>query len=99
MTHTLEVLNSSGHLTLTWNPSDPNEVQKAKEEVEQLRAAGYSFFAVIEDQDAVEAGNGTLLVHRIAAPAVTPVVPKHESPSKTPSKGQRTIAMRPMAGG
>lgn len=90
---TLEVLDSSGHLTLTWDPSDPEQVQKAKEEVEQLRAAGYSFFAVVEATgDEVAAGNGTLIVRRVE----NPVKPTLTLP---PVKPTRNVAVRPMAGG
>lgn len=110
MTHTLEVLDSSGHLTLTWDPSDPEQVRKAREEVERLRAAGYTFFAVVgaTGADEVEAGNGTLIVQRVESPfSALPA----QAPSKPPKKGRpskvaptqqpptRTIAMRPMKGG
>lgn len=112
MTHILEVLDSSGHLTLTWDPSDTEQVRKAREEVERLRAAGYSFFAVVGSQgaDEVEAGNGTLIVQRVESPFVqVPAQPE----AKPPKKGRppkvapapatqpptRTIAMRPMKGG
>lgn len=115
MLDSLEVLDASGHLTLTWDPTDPEQVSKAREEVERLRAAGYSFFAVVGSQgkDEVDAGNGTLLVERVKDPvraipaAPAPEKPRRGRPRKNqalpppapPVPGQRNIAVRPMAGG
>lgn len=116
MLDTLEVLDASGHLTLTWDPSDEEQVAKAREEVETLKKAGYSFFAVVGSQgsDEIEAGNGTLLVERIADPIRPSPTPRPSRlaeeppcldvalPPKKPkggSGGRRVVAVRPMAGG
>jgi hypothetical protein len=107
VTDSLEVLNGEGHLTLTWDPAIPAEVAKARDEVERLRAAGYSFFAVVGSKgaDEVEAGNGTLLVERIADPIRPPPAVPAKKPQGRPPKNpppepdRRTVAVRPMAGG
>jgi hypothetical protein len=63
----LHVLNASGHLTLTWNPADSVDVARARKEVEDLRAAGYSFFAVegATGIDEIEKGKGHLVVKKV----------------------------------
>lgn len=63
----LEVLDASGHLTLTWDPNNEAETAKARVEVERLRAAGYSFFTVFgaNGKDEISAGNGKLFVERL----------------------------------
>lgn len=94
MTDTLEILDNSGHLTLTWDPTNKEQVQKAREEVERLRAAGYSFFAVV-GADEVAAGNGTLVVRRIE----DPVEPVEVLPKEKEKPRRRNVAVRPMAGG
>ena len=43
----LEIMNGSGHITLTWDPSNPDDVAKARKEIDDLKAAGYTFFAVV----------------------------------------------------
>ena len=48
MTHTLEVLNPSGHLTLSWTPDDPASRERAEQEFERLKVDGYAFFATPE---------------------------------------------------
>ena len=62
----LYILDASGHLTLTWNPDDAADVARARAEVENLRAAGYSFFAIegAEGVDELERGKGHLVVRR-----------------------------------
>lgn len=76
MTDTIEVLNGSGHLSLTWDPSNPEEVAKAKEEVEALKAAGYTFFEVAE---------GNLIVERVKDPVRPPPYEAAPSPEPGPS--------------
>lgn len=101
MFDTLEVLGSSGHITVTWNPEDPAEVAKARAEVESLRAAGYSFFAVVgETEDPLAEGRGSLIVERVASPIkgdATPTPAPAIAPE--PKKGRRNVAVRHMQGG
>lgn len=74
--YVLEVLDSSGHLTLTWDPANPDEVAKAREEVKRLKEVGYTFYAVVgaTGDDEVDAGNGTLIIQRIDDPICPPSV-------------------------
>lgn len=103
----LEVLNGSGHLVLTWNPSVPEEVEKARAEVESLKAAGYTFYAVVGAQgDEIEAGDGQLIVERVSTPIrlLPPVggVPKGKKgrkPKEVKPTGVRHVAVRQMQGG
>lgn len=115
MSDTLEVLNGSGHLTLSWNPEDPDEVARARETVNHLKSQGYTFFVVAGSvgDDAVEQGAGRIIVDRIEDPTAPPLTIAPEAPaslaleaSETPKvttppkgKGRRHVAVRPMAGG
>lgn len=68
-TDTLEVLNGRGHLSLSWDPENADEVAAARAEVEQLKKAGYSFFLVNDvPADEVAAGHGALDVRKIDDP-------------------------------
>lgn len=42
--HTMIIMDSSGHTTVTWNPEDADSVRDAKREFKRLRDAGYSAF-------------------------------------------------------
>lgn len=106
MAHTLEVLNGSGHLTLTWDEADAAQVAATREEVARLKAAGYSFFLVDgSPADEVAAGHGELRCQRVAEPpGLSAAEPPAEGPSN-PRRGRalpratRTVAVRPQAGG
>lgn len=68
---TLSILNHSGDLKLTWNHEDAAERERIRAEVEQLRAAGYTFFLVDgSPADEVTAGQGELVVKRLTADEV-----------------------------
>lgn len=78
---TLEVLNGSGHLSLSWDPENEREVAEARAEVERLKAAGYSFFLVNDGPaDEVAAGHGALDVVRIEDPILTLSVHENTPP-------------------
>lgn len=86
MRDTLEVLNVSGHLSLSWDPENEQEVAEVRAEVERLRAAGYSFF-LVEDggpADAVAAGRGALNVRRIMDPILPPSIHEPTPPIMEP---------------
>lgn len=42
--HVMEVMDHTGHQTVTWDPSDEASVADAREQFNRLRAAGYSIF-------------------------------------------------------
>lgn len=105
--HTLEVLNRSGHLTLKWNPEDPEDVAKAREAVAALKAEGYTFFAVAgrTGVDEVAAGNGYLIVDRVEdpveyrpAPPAAAAAPEGPPPKKR-GRPPKTASPPPAKGG
>ena len=59
---TLEVLNESGHLRVTWDPENPEETEAARKTIEDLKTQGYSFFEVEGEKD------GVLEVRRVEEP-------------------------------
>ena len=102
----LYVLDASGHLTLTWNPDDAADVARARAEVENLRAAGYGFFAIegAEGVDELEHGKGHLVVRR--ADQVVQEVPAKRRGRPPGSKNvpkaepkTKHVAVRQMRGG
>lgn len=114
MIHTVEVLDRSGHLSLTWDPEIPESVERARGDFETLRQAGYSFFRVVDQTEAERfAGSeGALLVKRVDADEVAPVAEPVEKvraaqrrgrghPQKPAgaAPGERVVAVRPMRGG
>jgi len=42
--NTLEVLGPSGHVTLEWDPKDPESVATARAEFNRLKKCGFVFF-------------------------------------------------------
>lgn len=110
MNATIQVLNGRGHLTLEWNPEDPQEAAGIRAEVENLKAAGYSFW-LTEDApaDEVAAGRGKLLVKRIEDPVKELTAPDddgdlpYEAPAVTSKRRGRppreAVAVRPQRGG
>jgi len=57
MTRTMEILDPSGHLVLTWDPADEASVTRARDEFERLKGCGFAFFM----SDAPEAPKVTRL--------------------------------------
>jgi len=99
---TLEVMNRSGHLTLSWDSDNDQEVAAIREEVARLKEAGYSFFLADDTPaDEVAAGKGSLSVRRIEDPTQLPEEPEtSETPApKRRGRPARTVAMAPMRGG
>lgn len=41
---TLEIPDASGHMTVRWDPDNPEEVAEVQGVVDRLKAQGYSFF-------------------------------------------------------
>lgn len=85
MKDVLEVLNGRGHLTLKWDPDDPDEVAEARAMVESLKKDGYTFFVAEQiSDDEVGRGGGTLLVKRIADPTA-------EEPEEAPAPEPKSL--------
>jgi hypothetical protein len=82
----MDVLDATGHLSLTWDPADPESVSKAKAEFEQLKAAGFAFFST--------AGKTALRLGRTGELRGELVQTKEFEP-----EAARTVAVRPMRGG
>lgn len=99
MDSTIEVLNGSGHLSMKWDPADPEEVARARAEALHLYEAGYSFFLVDDTPaDPIAAGRGELVVRRMEADDVVPQLAEAESEGK-PKRAKRAVAIQRMAGG
>lgn len=98
MLHSLEVLNSSGHLTITWDPHKAEEVGEARAMVEKLREEGYTFFVVAGStgKDEVEQGNGMILVRRIEDPTEDlPPEPGEATASPRPKRARKKTPGKP----
>lgn len=98
--YVLQVLDRTGDLTLTWNPDDPDEVAEIRVEVERLKAAGYTFFAVVgaTGTDPVDAGAGTLIVRHVSSPLDPPAddeLPQQPETPTDPLCGGKTAAGKP----
>ena len=92
MTHVLEVMDASGHLTLTWDPDKPDEVAQARAEFARLKAAGFAFFAT-----ACGGTEDAQTVKRLGTTGELRVVP--EQVKAFAPHARRTVAVRPMRGG
>ena len=64
----LSVLNESGDTQIKWSHDNPEEQAAARQQIADLKAAGYSFFLVTGDPaDEVAAGAGELEMRRVEA--------------------------------
>jgi hypothetical protein len=93
MTCELQIMDGSGHLTLSWDPADPETIARAEAEFERLKAAGYAFFATPASPHPVEA----LSAEALAASGALDVRP--EKVKEFHPRRSRTVAVRPMVGG
>lgn len=50
--HVMNVMDSSGHTTVTWDPTDTDSIRDAQREFDGLRARGYSAFRMTAVGDA-----------------------------------------------
>lgn len=101
---TLFILNSTGDMQLTWDHTDPAEIEKARAELQALKDAGYEFFLVDgTPADAIAAGAGTLNCRRANVadllPAEPPIdeqaapqeqAPARRGPGRTPTNEKTT---------
>jgi hypothetical protein len=86
--NTLEILDPSGHLTLSWNPNDPAEVEKARAEFARLKGCGFAFFASEQDEKPkLRIGRSGRLEGRLV------------QVKEFDTEAERTVAVRPMRGG
>jgi hypothetical protein len=108
--HVMEVLDPTGHLSLTWDPEDEASVAKARAEFERLKAAGYTFYSVPVRLNAFgeRAGEVSVEVGAVPAPPDAPAPKRRgfgrrkqpEGPVKEfEPKSERTVATPPMRGG
>lgn len=86
--NTLEILDVSGHLTLSWNPHDASDVERAKQEFARLKAAGFAFFSSEQDErPKLRIGTSGRLEGRLV------------QVKEFDTEAERTVAVRPMRGG
>lgn len=95
----MEVLDPTGHLSLTWDPQDGASVDKARADFQRLKEAGYAFFVdQVEDAAEVErwkTGRGRKPALVTAGSLdVRPVQTKEFQPL-----ARRTTAVPPLRGG
>ena len=106
MTGTMEIMDATGHVTLTWDIDKPETVETARAEFERLKAAGFAFF-VDASEDAEEVMGwptrgrppawtkvGHLHVRSDETAAPVPVQAREFDPRR-----RRTTAVRPLVGG
>jgi hypothetical protein len=48
---TMQIMDRSGHTSVTWDPETPAEVRAARETFNSLRSEGYNAFRVEEDNE------------------------------------------------
>lgn len=93
----LEVMDPTGHLTLSWNPDDPESVAKAGAEFERLKEAGYAFFSTTDEN---AAGVKRLTKKVLTESRSLDVRPAEPTQTKTfNARARRTVAVPPMRGG
>lgn len=51
--HVMNIMDHTGHSTVTWDPNDPQSVADARREFERLRRDGYSAFRMEATGDSV----------------------------------------------
>lgn len=86
----MEVLDPSGHVTLKWDPDDPESVKKAEAEFGKMRDAGFAFFSSASvDADKVEEMD----------PAAGSLDGRLEQVREFKRRARRTTAVPPMRGG
>jgi hypothetical protein len=97
----LEVLDPTGHVTLQWDPDDPESVARAEAEFKRLQDAGFAFFTSSSpDADQVEALDDDLRARgALDARLVVKREPVVEQVQEFPRRRRRTVAVAPMQGG
>lgn len=89
--HSLEILDPSGHLTLSWDPDDEATVRLARETFDRLKAAGYAFFATPETKTEIKSLKPAAFAR---ASGLDVRLVRDFQP-----RARRTLAVRPMQGG
>jgi hypothetical protein len=106
--NTLEILGREGHISVAWDPDNPEEVEKARAEFNRLLEAGFMLFVVTAVKEFPE-GAGEVTAELVAAPpplpagkpdpSSPPATARGEQTRKFQPKAKRTVAVRPMQGG
>ena len=60
----LNILDSSGHVRIEWDPNNPKDVEDAKKTIQDLKSKGYAFFSVLGDPTKSPMESGHMIVHR-----------------------------------
>lgn len=94
----LRVLDVTGDIKIVWDPADEASLAKAREEVERLKAAGYTFFLVDGTPGDVEGANGELSARYVSPEELTEAAPA-EKRGRKGVPNRQAVAVRPMRGG
>jgi hypothetical protein len=88
-------MDATGHVQISWDPSDDESVKGAEAEFVRLKEAGFSFFT------SADPGAPRLVSGPLANPKLThaEVYARLERVSEFKAVKQRTVAVRPMRGG
>jgi hypothetical protein len=90
MTCALQVPGATGHVTLSWDPDDADQVRVARLEFDALKSAGFAFYTEADkERRNWKAGDGKLRAERRTAEIVRTFEPRR----------RRTVAIRPQVGG
>src|SRR5258708_2926063 len=104
MRGTIEVMDGSGHVTISWDSEDPAEVAKVREEFARLKAAGYAFFTTADETgyEVAALGAGLAKSGSLAARLVNPGAlqsapePELRQTRRFNRRAGRTVAVAPM---
>jgi hypothetical protein len=93
----MEILDPSGHLSLTWDAANPESVAKAGAEFARLKEAGYTFFSTPDATESVKKLTKKVLLEHTALDVRAEEMPEQTREFKPHAR--RTVAVPRMRGG
>ncbi len=94
----ISILGQGGHVQITWDPTNHDEVERAREEFDRLRAAGYLIFTVEEQIENFDR-RPTKLEARFDKPLERPAQEVHATQTEELQPKKRHVAVPRMRGG